>query len=379
MIQRRNLLIAGGLAPFLGACSRLPDTVKIGVAQPLSGPLAALGKDMLAGVQLAVKELNESHFSVKNQAITLEVVSRDDKSDAATGKKVAQELVDAGVIAVIGHLNSGVSIEAAPVYAAAGIPQLAISTNPKYTQLGLPTTLRLVANDDLQAKAMASYALSNLKAERFALIDDGTPYGKALIAGVQSLFKKKNKEAALTASLDAKTTSFDDLIAKMAAAKIDGVITTLADFQVQALIMGMAKAGLRDAVLLGGDTIKTNLLPKMDMPIRAVYSTSPVIEPYEFSAGRSFETRFAAATKQEVVYGAHYAYDAVHSITLAMIRAGSAAPGKVLAAMKELDLHGPVTASLRYDAAGEQAFGTISVYAIEKGRWASVMRTRDWD
>src|SRR5574343_987295 len=169
MIQRRNLLIAGGLAPFLGACSRLPDTVKIGVAQPLSGPLAALGKDMLAGVQLAVKELNDAHFSVKNQGITLEVVSRDDKSDAATGKKVAQELVDAGVVAVIGHLNSGVSIEAAPVYAAAGIPQLAISTNPKYTQLSLPTTLRLVANDDLQAKAMASYALSNLKAERGVL------------------------------------------------------------------------------------------------------------------------------------------------------------------------------------------------------------------
>ena len=46
------------------ACSKVPDTVKIGVAQPLSGPLAALGKDMLQGVELAVKEINASGVSV---------------------------------------------------------------------------------------------------------------------------------------------------------------------------------------------------------------------------------------------------------------------------------------------------------------------------
>ena len=57
--------------------------------------------------------------------------------------------------------------------------------------------------------------------------------------------------------------------------------------------------------------------------------TSPVIEPYEFSAGRSFETRFAAATKQEVVYGAHYAYDTVH-VLVAAIRNAKTVDGKAL-------------------------------------------------
>ena len=92
-MQRRTLLLAGGLAPLFSACSRLPDTVRIGVAQPLSGPLARLGKDMQAGVEMAVKDLNAAGFSVKGQRITLEVVAKDDKSDAATGKQVAQELV----------------------------------------------------------------------------------------------------------------------------------------------------------------------------------------------------------------------------------------------------------------------------------------------
>ena len=43
----------------LTGCSKVPDTIKIGVAQPLSGPLGALGQDLLNGVNLAVAELNK--------------------------------------------------------------------------------------------------------------------------------------------------------------------------------------------------------------------------------------------------------------------------------------------------------------------------------
>ena len=135
-------LAAGGL---LAGCSGMPDTVRIGVAQPLSGPLAALGQDLLNGVMLAVKELNANNFSVDGKRVALEVVTVDDKADAEVGKQVAQQLVDGGICAVIGHLNSGVSIAAAPIYAGKGIAQIAISTNPKYTDLGFPTTLRMVA------------------------------------------------------------------------------------------------------------------------------------------------------------------------------------------------------------------------------------------
>lgn len=375
-MQRRSLLIASSLAPFLGACSRVPDTVKIGVAQPLSGPLARLGKDMLTGVQMAVNDLNAANYTVKGTRVTLEVVSRDDESNPAKGKAVAKELVDAGVVAVVGHLNSGVSIEAAPVYAAANVAQLAISTNPKYT--GHPTTLRLVANDDVQAKAMAGYAVGSMDAKVFALIDDGTPYGVGLLDGVDAHMKKLGKGVTLRFKLDAKTTSFQKEVAKMVEAKIDCVVTTLADFQVEALMQQMAAAGMKDAQLIGGDTIKTDLLPKNALPIRRVVATSPIIEPAEFGAGKAFEERFSKLNKQAIAYGAHYAYDAVFSVSEAITRAGSADPKKVLAAMKTLDLHGPVTSSLRFNDNGEQRFGTISVYSIAQGHWTPVMRAAEW-
>lgn len=172
-------LTAVATAALLTGCGKVPDTIKIGVAQPLSGPLGALGQDLLNGVKLAVEELNKSGYTVDGKRVTLEVVSVDDKADATTGKAVAQQLVDAGVVAVVGHLNSGVSIETAPIYAAKDIPQIAISTNPKFTQLGFPTTFRMVANDTLQARAIGSFAATQLGANRYAALDDGTRTARA--------------------------------------------------------------------------------------------------------------------------------------------------------------------------------------------------------
>ena len=163
---------------LLSGCDNSPSTIKIGVAQPLSGNLAALGQDLLNGVKLAVDELNKEGFKIKGKPVTIEIVAMDDRSDPAEGVNIAKQMAEAGVVAVIGNLNSGVSIPAAPIYAEKNIAQLAISTNPKFTQLGLATTFRLVANDTLQAQAIGSFAANQLNATRFAVIDDSTTYGK---------------------------------------------------------------------------------------------------------------------------------------------------------------------------------------------------------
>ena len=73
----------------LAGCSKVPDTIKIGVAQPLSGPLGALGQDLLNGVNLAVAELNKSGYTVDGKRGTLELVSVDDKADAADEQRYA--------------------------------------------------------------------------------------------------------------------------------------------------------------------------------------------------------------------------------------------------------------------------------------------------
>lgn len=382
-LNRRRFSAGLALAPWaagglLTGCSNIPDSIKIGVAQPLSGPLSALGKDLLNGVQLAVNELNKANFSIEGKRVTLEVMSVDDKADAATGKAVAQQLVDAGVVAVVGHLNSGVSIETAPIYAAAGIAQIAISTNPKFTQLGHETTFRMVANDNMQARAIGSFASSQFGDVRFAALDDGTPYGKGLTDGAVEQLKAEKREVVLRQSFDDKTVAFDELAAKIKSEKVGVIVSTLNDFQAVALIAALAKIDYTNVRLLGGDLVKTTDMVKAAGQIQGIFATSPVLEAKEFVAGRPFLERYLEAFKVPPAYGGHYSYDSTYVLTAAMQAAKSVKPKDVTAALRRINGYAPVTGTMKWDEKGEQRYAAVGVYELRRGSWELRMRSDRW-
>jgi len=386
VLGRRRFAAGLVMAPWamggvlsLSACSRIPDSVKIGVAQPLSGPLHALGKDLLNGVQLAVDELNQGGFSIAGQRVALEVLSVDDKSDAATGKAVAQQLVDAGVVAVIGHLNSGASIEAAPIYAAAGIAQIAISTNPRFTQLGHDTTFRMVANDLLQARAMGAFAASKFgEAARYAVVDDGTPYGKGLSDGAAEQLKAEKRQVLLRQSFDDKTVAFDELAARIKADGLDVIVTTLNDFQNLALIELLRKIDYTRVRMLGGDTAKTTDMIKAAGRIQGVFTTSPILEAKEFIAGRTFLKKYLDAFKVPPAYGGHYTYDSMYVLSEAMAGAKSVDPKAITAALRRISTSAPVTGIMKWDDKGEQHYAAVGVYELAQSSWELRMRSDRW-
>lgn len=379
VVRRLGILVFGLLLiAGLSACNNVPDVIKIGVAQPLTGNLGALGNDMLNGVKLAVDEINKQGFKIKGKIVTLEVVAVDDQANADTGKQVAQQLVDAGVVAVVGHLNSGVSIAAAPIYAEKGIAQLAISTNVQYTALGLPTTLRLVANDGLQAKAIGSYAANQLNGTKFAVVDDATPYGKDLAAGAAEQLKIAKKQIIFTQSFDDKTTAFNGLAQKLRDENIDVLVSTLGDFQLLALLENLKSIGYMKINILGGDTIKTTLMLKGAGIVTGIYASSPIIEPAEFPAGKEFLAKYIAAYKIEPAYAGHYTYDATYALAAAIRKAESANPLEITKSLKKLDAYTPVTGSMKFDDKGDQRYGAIAIYSTNAGKWESLVRSDAW-
>ena len=365
-------------ATLLSGCGKVPDTIKIGVAQPLSGPMAALGQDLLNGVNLAVDELNKGGYTVDGKRVTLEVVAVDDKADAATGKAVAQQLVDAGVVAVIGHLNSGVSIEAAPIYAAKDIAQIAISTNPKFTQLGLNSTFRMVASDTRQARAIGSFAATQLSASHYAVLDDGTPYGKGLTDGAAAQLKAENKEVVVRKSFDDKTVAFEALAGELKAARVEVIVATLNDFQTLALLKELQKVGHTQVKLLGGDSVKTTDMAKGAGLIEGLYATSPVLEAKEFTNGKPFLKKYIDAYQKPSTYGGHYSYDSTYVLTAAMQKAKSADPKDIIKAMRTINGYAPVIGTMSWDDKGEQRYGAVGVYELRGGVWELRMRSDRW-
>jgi branched-chain amino acid transport system substrate-binding protein len=382
MTSSRSPLFRASLAVLLGsllaACGpRIPDTIKIGVAQPLSGPSAARGQDLVNGAKLAAVDLNASNYKVAGKAVRIEIVAMDDKADKEEAKKVAQAMVDQKVTAVIGHLSSDVTEVVIPIYRSGNVPQLFTSSAAELTKLGEGNAFRLIASDELQARAIASYAGESLKATKVAIVYEDTAFGAPLAKGATAALAKLNRMVELSEPVDNKTTSFAAFVAKLKAARPEVLVAMLRDNQLLPLFEQMNAAGLGELPVIATSVAKTQRLAS-GVTVKTLYLTSSSAEFYEFRGGPEFGRKFRATYHSDPVWAAHYAYDAVFVLADSIRRAESVAAPDLRAKLMVIDAVAPVTTTMRFNAQGEQRYGAIGVYQKRDARWEPLVRTDRW-
>src|SRR4029077_20616913 len=92
----------------------------------------------------------------------LRVARYDDHESIDRGRIVAQKIADdPDVVAVIGHLQSYITVQTAGVYNQAGLVLVApTATDPKLTQLGYPQVFRATFTDNSVGRHLAELVAS---------------------------------------------------------------------------------------------------------------------------------------------------------------------------------------------------------------------------
>ena len=118
----------------------------------------------------------------------------DDQCDPKRAVRVANNLVEQGVVFVDGHFCSGSSIPASEVYQEAGILQITpSSTNPIFDGAGHRHACSVPpAATTGRARSRAHGCAKNYAGKNVAVIDDGSPYGTRLGATRPSRAMKAN-------------------------------------------------------------------------------------------------------------------------------------------------------------------------------------------
>jgi branched-chain amino acid transport system substrate-binding protein len=371
--------IALACASMLTACGpNIPATIKIGIAQPLSGPSAARGQDLLNGAKLAVAELNAAGYKIAGKRVQIELVPMDDKGDKEEAKKVAQALVDQKVTAVIGHLSSDVTEAVIPIYKSGNVPQLFTSSAADLSKLGAGNTFRLVANDVLQAQAIAGYLGETLHATKVAIIHEDSAFGNPMAVDVAAALTKLKKTVLVNESVGTKITDFTAFVAKLKAAPPDVLVAAVRDHQLLPLFAQMKEAGLSDTPVMVTSVAKTQKVVTGPADVKTIFLSSGSLDPREFRAGSAFLTKFRAAYNSDPVWAAHYAYDAVYVLADTMRRTDSVQPAALRARLATIDAIAPVTTTLRFNAEGEQRYAAIGIYRKRESGWEPLMRSDRW-
>ncbi len=357
----------------LGMSAAWADTVKIGHAGPLTGPLAHIGKDGENGARLAIEDANTLGITISGKKVTFDLVSEDDQADPRQATTVAQRLADEEVAGVVGHVTSSASIPASRVYEQAGIPVITPSaTSPKLTAQGYRTTFRVIANDLQQGAAMAKHVTEALKLKRVAIIDDRSAYGQGLADAFAEGLKAHGAEVVAREFTSDKATDFSAILTKIKGTKPDAIFFGGFDAQAAPMLQQLRQLGLTGK-FLGGDGVCTGEMLKLAARTLDgnVFCTQAGLPMEKMPKGADFKARFTRRFHTDVQLYAPYSYDAAMALINAMRVADSTDPADYLPALKAILFDG-ITGTIAFDDKGDIRNGGISLYRFDNGHWQAI-------
>ncbi len=332
------------------AASRTGDVV-IGAAWPWE----AYG-DLLywQGMQLAADELN-TEGGVGGRRLRL--LRADDGESIDQGRMVAQELGrNPEVVAVIGHLQSYVTVPAAAIYDLSGLVMLsATSTSPELTSKGYPRVFRTIFDDVEVGRGMAEYA-ARREFRRVAIYYARNEYGRELANAFEEETVRRGGRVVDRQSYDpgvaANPLDAGNTAAAWKALDFDAVFVAGQDEQAALLVTELRRAGV-GAPVLGSDAVATpGFLRRGGAAVEGTVIASPFHPADPSPEAQRFTAAFRKKYGREPDTGAALGYDAVRVLGHAMREAGSVSPDDVAKALHSVKGWKAVTGTFTFDRAG---------------------------
>ena len=229
---RRQLMQAGAVlgtaqiaAPFVQT-ARAADTVKIGVDNPATGTYAALGKNELIGMQLAVDQINAKGGILGRQ---VELSVEDSTSgDAGVAVQKARKLIDRDQVSfIVGNINSALAQAISNVANEKGVI-LVVPGGHTDSVTGVNchwNTFRVCNTTQTEANSVAGSVIKNAGKKWYYLTPDYA-FGHTLQAGMEAAATKLGGEKVGGDLTPLGTTDFSSYLIKAQAANPDAIIMT---------------------------------------------------------------------------------------------------------------------------------------------------------
>lgn len=188
--------------------------ILVGEVGSMTGGEASFGTSTRDGVDLAVKNINESG-GIRGKKIRVIVLDDQGKpEEAATA--VTRLITQDKVVAILGEVASSRSLAMAPIAQANKVPMITpASTNPKVTQVG-DYIFRVCFIDPFQGSVMAKFAAESLKVKRVAILRDvKNDYSVGLANFFQETFGKMGGQIVADLSYSAGDVDFKSQLTAM--------------------------------------------------------------------------------------------------------------------------------------------------------------------
>lgn len=331
----------------------LPDVIKIGIVDSLTGGHSAYGIASVDGYKLAHKYRDTALGK------PVEFIIVDTKSDKAETALATSRAIADGAVALLGTASSGFSIAMNEVAAEKGIPTVTnFSTNPLVTQ-GRTTAFRACFIDPYQGWALAKFATEELKAKTAVLlVDISTDYPvgvanffrtswnqmtgdpKTLLGYYSIMLGDRDFTAQLTAI---KELNPDVVVVPDDYAEVGLILAQARELGMTMPFLGADATDLPEIEEIAGDAIKNNFY----------MTTHWHADAFANDVSKKFGEYYEKEYNRKPDATAAVSWDAYNMLIDAIERAGSVDPAAISAAMHETKGYQGVSGEISLNESGD--------------------------
>src|SRR5215510_9518374 len=244
--------------------------IKIGVIQPLSGPVAASGNYVRMGAEIARDWIN-AKGGVLGRPVALLV--EDNKSDPKEAATAAEKLIVRDKVSVImGAWGSSMTLAAMPKLEEYGVPMVVeTSSASTVTKRGNPWVFRISPPSEMEALGLEKY-MKDLGIKKADFLAVNTDWGRGAVTAFGDVLKKSGSAVGATEFMDQAATDMNAQITKIKADNGDTLFLTTSVEQITLVLKQAQDQRLvRKVITTGGSSSPSQLIKQAGPAAEGTY------------------------------------------------------------------------------------------------------------
>jgi len=341
-------VLTGPLQPATGApASGAP--ISVGVILSITGPYAPLGEPERNAFLIAEKEINE-HGGVNGRPIKFLIENDEGKADTAA--QLATSLIGQNVALIIGGSLTPTSAAIARVTNDKKVFQIYMTPTKQLweTRTGILKYLfEATPANELESVKLLTYARSNLKMKKMALMHDDAPYGTQGSAIVKEEAGRQDVNIVADEPFPITATDVTAQLGRIKASGADTVFIWTASPVAALTVRQIRQLGLKVNVVGSTGIVSNTFLTVTGKDGDGVLADMDLNISHPNKVQADFLSAYEAAYKSRPANFASFAWDAAHLAALTLAKANGKTDGDSLAAaLISLKPYGGTTGTYKY-------------------------------
>jgi branched-chain amino acid transport system substrate-binding protein len=329
LLSKFSFIVLALSLPTLFSCHDSQEPIRIGFVGALTGRYSDLGVSGRDGVILAVEEKNRLGGLLGRP---LELLTRDDRQDPQVALQVDQDLINSGVIAIIGHMTSAMSMAALPLLDKTQTVMLSPTTASPLLSGKKDFFFRVYEPIDKEVRDLAVWIANGKGIKRMAATYDlkNAAYAKDYAERLEKAYRAMGGQLLVTVGTESsKPEDIIDMAESLRLLDIDALLIVHNALDTILVLESLRKAGWEGTAFASPWSMSKEILEQGGNSVEGLHSIVPFLPDHSSTSYQDFRRAFLGRFRREPDFPAVCGYEAAQVLFKAYEKAR--APGRALA------------------------------------------------